>query len=166
MNIKQTQKGFTLIELMIVVAIVGILAAIALPAYSDYSVRAKMTEVILAAGQCKSTVTETVQGGETLPAVLDTWGCEGGTSAAPLSNYVESISVAASSGIITITSRGIINTGGSTPVAGGTISFTPYSDGAATPAVIAAGGNIFQWKCGPGATTGVELKFLPSNCQG
>ena len=166
MNTQQTQKGFTLIELMIVVAIVGILAAIALPAYSDYSVRAKMTEVILAAGQCKSTVTETVQGGETLPGTDDTWGCEGGTNAAPLSNYVESISVAASSGIITITSRGIINTGGGTPATGGTISFSPYSDGAATPTAIAAGKNVFQWVCGPGATTGVELKFLPSNCQG
>ena len=164
MNIKQTQKGFTLIELMIVVAIVGILAAIALPAYSDYSVRAKMTEVILAAGQCKSTVTETVQGGETLPATLDTWGCEGGTTAAPLSNYVESISVAATTGVITITSRGFTNTGGGTPVEGGTISFTPYSNSGTT--AIAAGGNIFQWVCGPGAATGTELKFLPSNCQG
>ena len=162
MNTQQTQKGFTLIELMIVVAIVGILAAIALPAYSDYSVRAKMTEVILAAGQCKSTVTETVQGGETLPATVDTWGCEGGTNAAPLSNYVESVSVAATTGVITVKSRGITNTSG--PAAGGTISFTPYSNSGT--AAIAAGGNIFRWVCGQGATTGVELKFLPSNCQG
>ena len=164
MRTHQTQKGFTLIELMIVVAIVGILAAIALPAYSDYSVRVKMTEVILAAGQCKSTVTETVQGGETLPATLDTWGCEGGTNAAPLSNYVESVSVAATTGVITVKSRGITNTGGTTPAAGGTISFTPYSTSGT--AAIEVGGNIFRWVCGQGATTGVELKFLPSNCQG
>src|SRR5260221_1130807 len=76
------QKGFTLIELMIVVAIIGILAAVALPAYQDYTVRAKMSEVILAASACRTSITEVYQTGGTPPAAND-WGCEnvtGGSS--------------------------------------------------------------------------------------
>ena len=58
---KKMQQGFTLIELMIVVAIIGILAAVALPAYQDYTVRARMSEVLLAASSCRTTVTESYQ---------------------------------------------------------------------------------------------------------
>ena len=61
---RQLQQGFTLIELMIVVAIIGILAAVALPAYQDYTVRAKMSEVILAMSACRTSVTELYQTGE------------------------------------------------------------------------------------------------------
>ena len=57
---RNLQKGFTLIELMIVVAIIGILAAVALPAYQDYTVRARVSEVILAASSCRTSVTDTV----------------------------------------------------------------------------------------------------------
>ena len=74
---KAVQKGFTLIELMIVVAIIGILAAVALPAYQDYTARAKMSEVILAASACRTSVTETYQSNNfaSLPAA-GAWGCE------------------------------------------------------------------------------------------
>ena len=71
------QKGFTLIELMIVVAIIGILAAVALPAYQDYTVRAKMSEVILAMSACRTTITEVYQTGGTPPGA-DLWGCYAG----------------------------------------------------------------------------------------
>ena len=63
---KRLQKGFTLIELMIVVAIIGILAAVALPAYQDYTVRAKVSELVLAAGNAKTTVAENAQNNGTL----------------------------------------------------------------------------------------------------
>src|SRR5258708_29204189 len=75
------QKGFTLIELMIVVAIIGILAAVALPAYQDYTVRAKMSEVILAASACRTSITEVYQTGGTPPAA-NSWGCENTTGRA------------------------------------------------------------------------------------
>ena len=78
---RSMQKGFTLIELMIVVAIIGILAAVALPAYQDYTKRAKMSEVILAASACRTSITEVFQT-TTLQACrrLDSWGCESSTA--------------------------------------------------------------------------------------
>src|SRR5205823_8479012 len=75
-QMRTLQKGFTLIELMIVVAIIGILAAVALPAYQDYTIRAKMSEVILAMSSCRTSITEVYQSGPTTPPLVDGWGCE------------------------------------------------------------------------------------------
>src|SRR5476649_1384719 len=83
---KSVQKGFTLIELMIVVAIIGILAAIALPAYQDYTKRAKLSEVILAASACRTTITEVYQSGSSASApAANSYGCE---SSGSTSKYV------------------------------------------------------------------------------
>ncbi len=89
---KAVQRGFTLIELMIVVAIIGILAAVALPAYQDYTARAKMSEAILAASACRTSITETVQSIDTMPTVGGQWGCESTVAnALPVSKYVDEI---------------------------------------------------------------------------
>ena len=89
----QQQKGFTLIELMIVVAIIAILAAVAVPQYNDYTLRAKMSEVVLAAAPCKLEVSEVAQS-ENI-STYTAWGCASSTAT---SQYVESVAVAAGGG--------------------------------------------------------------------
>ena len=94
---KAVQKGFTLIELMIVVAIIGILAAVALPAYQDYTARAKMSEVILAASACRTSITESIQSSSSLPGAGQ-WGCETSVADAAAGNsskYVHTIRTSA-----------------------------------------------------------------------
>ena len=148
MNIKQTQKGFTLIELMIVIAIIGILAAVALPAYSDYTKRAKMSEVILAGSTCRALITENVQNGGLSASGTNSFGCE---SASPTSKYVASVTTTAL-GAITVTSQ---NIDGST-----TVTLTPYLD-AGTTKLSANSKVIFRWGC---ASTNQAI--MPASCKG
>lgn len=155
---KSVQKGFTLIELMIVVAIIGILAAIALPAYQDYTVRSKVSEVVLAASQCRTAISEVVQTSTSLPAAANSWGCE---SASPTTKYVASVATAATTGVITVTAQNI-----PALVSGKrTLTLKPVSDNSGT--AIAVGTPVFGWVCGNTTDgTTIEPKYLPGSCRG
>ena len=156
------QKGFTLIELMIVVAIIGILAAIALPAYQDYTKRAKMSEVILAASACRTTVTEVYQSGNSAAAPSSNgWGCEIASGSG--SKYVSSV-VTSPDGVITVTAQG---TGDST-IDGKHVTLAPLtSSGTVMTFAGNVGTAVASWRCGS-STDGTDLptKFLPGSCRG
>jgi type IV pilus assembly protein PilA len=153
---KRVQQGFTLIELMIVVAIIGILAAVALPAYQDYTIKAKVSEGILATSQCRTAVSEVYQ---TAPAGTapgaNGWGCE---SASQSSKYVASVATDAD-GVITVTLSGAGDLGAA---AGKTITLTPQTAAGANLAVASIPTQVGGFKCQPGT---LLAKYLPGSCK-
>jgi type IV pilus assembly protein PilA len=153
---KRAQQGFTLIELMIVVAIIGILAAVALPAYQDYTVRAKMTEVILAASTCRTSVTEAYQTGSASSFSAGGFGCESASGTAQ-SKYVASVSTDGA-GVIKVVAQNI-----SQLSSGGGVKLTPQkADGTALSATD-AGTPVGAWECKP--INSADAKYLPSSCR-
>ena len=137
---RSMQQGFTLIELMIVVAIIGILAAVALPAYQDYTVRAKVTEVILAASGPKTAVAEWFQTKGSLPATAASVGI-----ATQVSKFVSGVVLADTTAVITATAQG------DNAISTSTITMTPVS----------AGNGVLNWTCGGTIAT----KYRPASCK-
>jgi type IV pilus assembly protein PilA len=160
---KRMQQGFTLIELMIVVAIIGILAAVALPAYQTYTIKAKVSEAILATSQCRTAVAEVYQSGNaSAPPGIGGWGCES-VSGTGASKYVAAVATDAD-GVILVTTSAASDLG---DAASKTITLKPYNaTGGALTATNIGGTQVGEFRCGPGLTgTAMPTKFLPGSCK-
>ena len=140
---RNVQKGFTLIELMIVVAIIGILAAVALPAYQDYTTRAKVSEVIIMASPAKLAVAETTS---TLGALASVTSTNTGYSFPGATKYVSNVAITGTTGVVTVTST--------VPNAVGSIILMPEE--------VALGTGQLKWVC---TTSGISAKYVPSECR-
>lgn len=156
MMLKKVQKGFTLIELMIVVAIIGILAAVAIPAYQDYTVRARVTEALGLAANYKNIVTENAANGNAL---------NGG-----LPNFSQTPNVSA----IAVDTAGVITVTTTTRAGNGSLTVTPRDGGTSTSALSAGTPptNQIVWYCNAagatkgGGTSGTLLaKYAPAECR-
>jgi type IV pilus assembly protein PilA len=153
---KRVQQGFTLIELMIVVAIIGILAAVALPAYQDYTIRARVSEAVLATSQCRTAIAEIYQSSKAGTVIgANNWGCgEGSTT----SQYVSGIATSAN-GVVTVTTSGNAALGAA---ASKTMTLTPTNAAGTALTVANIPTQVGGFKC---ATGTLPAKYLPGSCR-
>ena len=148
------QHGFTLIELMIVVAIIGILATIALPQYSNYTKRTQMAEVVMAGSACRSVITDVYAAGNSNNPGANGWGCE--ITTGNVSKFVQNVTTDAN-GVVTVTARGFADTN----IDNRTVTMTPQNGSAAAVWTANTVVPITNWVC---AGT-VDQRFLPGSCK-
>lgn len=149
-TMKRIQQGFTLIELMIVVAIIGILAAVALPSYQDYTVRARVSESMVMADALKTVVVENSANGSS--------NLSSGWTAPTATENISSVAISSTTGVITITTT--------TKAGGGTLVLKPTYGAANTALVV---GTIptegIKWACNAAAGSTLNAKYLPGQCR-
>ena len=142
---KKIQQGFTLIELMIVIAIVGILAAVALPAYQDYTVRAKVSEAVAKAAEIKTAVAEYYSANSVLPGSITAAG-----TTIVATKTIKSATLS-STGLLTMV---VQNVGGDTA-----------TNNAFVLSLTSTSGGVLQWKCKTAASTPIKSNYLPASCR-
>ena len=158
---RNAAQGFTLIEVLLVVAVMAVLTAIVLPIYKNYAIRARMAELLSAAGPCRSVVTEIYQQGGIQPAP-GAWGCE---SNSVLSKYVGGLYVN-TNGVIWISTR--FTTSGELGLSGSAVLLlTPMNAAGTTPLVWnASGAQIGSFKCSsPAGSSNIPAQLLPPSCR-
>lgn len=151
------ESGFTIVEIMIIVTIIGVLVALVLPNMRSSATRARMTEAMLAFGPCRALVTEIYGAAGDAPGANE-WGCEITTNA---SQYVDSVQTTAE-GTIKLSLKGF----GDLRVDFHTLTLAPLDNTGNLPS--GNGAPVTRWRCGNGPTDGTDVpaQFLPSSCRG
>jgi type IV pilus assembly protein PilA len=162
MTRRRAQSGFTFVELMAVVVIMGILAVMIMPNIKNYQARAKVSEAIIALTNCRTTVSEIyVAGGDLPTALTGGWGCEGTAK----SKYVDALEVD-DNGIIKVLTSGAM---GDLRIAVKYISLAPLARSGSVMSADDSGNAVFRWRCGSpldGTDADLDIMFLPSSCRG